>query len=107
ERLRGELMLALYRSGRQAEALEAYQAARRALVDELGIEPSAALQRLEKQILTQDGGLDLPSEPQPVAKPRALERTNVTVLFADLGMTDEAEEEPEQVGAFLDRIHDE
>jgi DNA-binding SARP family transcriptional activator len=54
ERLRGQLMLALYRSGRQAEALEAYQEGRRALVDELGIEPSPALQRLEKAILVQD-----------------------------------------------------
>src|SRR5215203_1754026 len=49
-----DLIGALYRSGRQAEALEAYQAARHALVDELGIEPSAPLQRLEKQILTHD-----------------------------------------------------
>lgn len=60
ERLRGQLMLALYRSGRQAEALQAYQAARHALVDELGIEPSAQLQRLEKQILTHDAALESP-----------------------------------------------
>jgi DNA-binding SARP family transcriptional activator len=59
ERLRGQLMLALYRSGRQAEALEAYRDARRALVDELGIEPGKALQDLEQAILRQDAGLDL------------------------------------------------
>src|SRR5205823_5198281 len=62
ERLRGQLMLALYRAGRQAEALEAYQATRRALVDELGIEPSPALQELEKAILRQDPALALATE---------------------------------------------
>jgi DNA-binding SARP family transcriptional activator/tetratricopeptide (TPR) repeat protein len=59
ERLRGQLMLALYRSGRQAEALDAYQAARRALVDELGIDPSRELRELHQRILNQDAGLDL------------------------------------------------
>ena len=59
ERLRGQLMLALYRSGRQAEALEAYHAARRVLVEGLGIEPSSALQELERAMLRQDLGLDL------------------------------------------------
>ncbi len=110
ERLRGQLMLALYRSGRQAEALAAYQAARRALVDELGIEPSAGLQRLEKQILTQDEELDLARQmvAQPSRAPTpALERKTVTVLFADLAMADEAEKDPEQAGVFFDRIHDE
>jgi DNA-binding SARP family transcriptional activator len=57
ERLRGFLMTALYRSGRQAEALDAYRDARRALVDELGIEPSTALQELERAILRQDPSL--------------------------------------------------
>ena len=58
ERLRRYLMTALYRSGRQAEALDAYQEARRALVDELGIDPSPALQELERAILRQDPSLD-------------------------------------------------
>jgi DNA-binding SARP family transcriptional activator len=57
ERLRAQLMLALYRSGRQAEALETYQSARRALTDELGIEPSQELRELEKAILRQDDAL--------------------------------------------------
>jgi DNA-binding SARP family transcriptional activator len=61
ERLRGQLMVALYRSGRQAEALEAYQEARRVLVDELGIEPARSLRELEKAILRQDRWLDLVS----------------------------------------------
>ena len=59
ERLRRYLMTALYRSGRQAEALDAYQDARRSLVDELGIEPSTALQELERAILQQDPALDV------------------------------------------------
>ena len=59
ERLRRYLMTALYRSGRQAEALDAYQDARRALVDELGIDPSPALQELERAILRQDPWLGL------------------------------------------------
>ena len=68
ERLRGQLMLALYRSGRQAQALDAYQRARRTRVDEFGIEPSPALQRLEQAILQQDESLELrPEVPPPVA----------------------------------------
>ena len=57
ERLCGMLMLALYRSGRQKEALEAYRTARSALVDELGVEPGPALQELERAILRQDPSL--------------------------------------------------
>ena len=52
-------MLALYRAGRQADALAVYQDARAALVDELGLDPSQALQQLEKAILLQDPSLDL------------------------------------------------
>jgi YVTN family beta-propeller protein len=57
ERLRGQLMLALYRCGRQAEALAAYREARSLLVEELGLEPSHELQGLEKAILVQDPSL--------------------------------------------------
>jgi DNA-binding SARP family transcriptional activator len=58
ERLRRQLMLALYRSGRQAEALAAYRDARQTLLGELGIEPTRALQELEKAILAQDPALE-------------------------------------------------
>jgi DNA-binding SARP family transcriptional activator len=63
EDLQGYLMTALYRSGRQAEALDAYQDARRALVDELGIEPSQMLQELERAILRQDSALNVEAPP--------------------------------------------
>jgi predicted ATPase/DNA-binding SARP family transcriptional activator/class 3 adenylate cyclase len=69
ERLRAQLMLALYRSRRQAEALEAYQAARRALVDELGIEPSPELQELERRILRQDVSLEVATPAPPTEEP--------------------------------------
>jgi DNA-binding SARP family transcriptional activator/tetratricopeptide (TPR) repeat protein len=69
ERLRAQLILAFYRARRQAEALEAYQAARRALVDELGIEPSRELQELERRILRQDPSLDLPTPVPPIEEP--------------------------------------
>jgi DNA-binding SARP family transcriptional activator/tetratricopeptide (TPR) repeat protein len=61
EQARAQLMLALYRSGRQAEALETYRDARRSLVDELGIEPGRSLRELEKAILEQHASLDFVS----------------------------------------------
>src|SRR5215207_5667139 len=67
ERLRGQLMLALYRSARQADALEVYRQTRQLLHDELGLEPSKALQELERSILRQDGSLDLGSRSQAIA----------------------------------------
>src|SRR5437868_3611690 len=67
ERLRGQLMLALYRTGRQAEALAAYRAARSALIDELGIEPSVELRQLHEAILAQDGALLQTDPGQPAA----------------------------------------
>jgi DNA-binding SARP family transcriptional activator len=64
ERFREQLMLALYRSGRQAEALDAFQRGRRALVEELGIDPSPRLQQLHAAILRQEIGLE-PSRAVP------------------------------------------
>ena len=64
ERFRWQLMLALYRCGRQAEALAAYQDGRRVLLEELGLEPGRALQDLERAILRHDPALDArPPEP--------------------------------------------
>ncbi len=72
ERLHGQLMLALYRSGRQAEALATYRQVRRTLVDELGIEPGAPLQELERAILTHDASLEPPAKQRrPLDRRRA------------------------------------
>jgi DNA-binding SARP family transcriptional activator/DNA-binding GntR family transcriptional regulator len=74
ERLHRQLILALYRAGRQAEALEAYERFRRTLDDQLGLEPSAALKRLQQRILTQDPALDpgpgaaAPEAPSPAPR---------------------------------------
>jgi DNA-binding SARP family transcriptional activator len=96
ERLRRQLILALYRSGRQADALEAYTEARRALVDELGTEPGRELQELHRAVLRQDLVLDLPAgaKPAPTRPPRAEERKTVTVLAADV-TPDDLPEDPE------------
>ncbi|MGH3078217.1 MAG: BTAD domain-containing putative transcriptional regulator, partial [Gaiellaceae bacterium] len=64
ERFRAQHMLALYRSGRQAEALRAYQKTRAHLAEELGLEPSAQLHELEQRILNHDPSLELETEPQ-------------------------------------------
>jgi predicted ATPase/DNA-binding SARP family transcriptional activator len=65
ERLREQYVLALYRSGRQKEALEAYQAARRMLAEELGVEPGNRLRELERAILRHDSALAGPKPSQP------------------------------------------
>jgi DNA-binding SARP family transcriptional activator len=103
ERLRAQLMLALYRCGRQADALAAYHAARKALVDELGIEPSPGLRALEAAILRQDESLLAPrprAEPAPLAPARKI----VTMLCAGLACATGLD--PEALHELLDRIYD-
>src|SRR5512132_1712685 len=121
EHLHGQLMLALYRSGRQADALAAYRAARRTLVGELGIEPSVGLQRLEQAILAQDPALDLlvparAGDPEPEdghaaadhgngAAGGGVERKLVSVLFAEVDepLGEAVERDPEDASSMLDR----
>jgi DNA-binding SARP family transcriptional activator len=68
ERLHAQRMLALYRSGRQAEALEAYRQARATLVEQIGVEPGPELRRLHEAILRQDVSLDPPGQ-EPAGAP--------------------------------------
>jgi DNA-binding SARP family transcriptional activator/WD40 repeat protein len=85
ERLRVQLMLALYRCDRQAEALQAYQDARRTLVEELGIEPGERLRELERAILAQDPSLAAPAL-GPVQVPPELDTaTQLAGREAELG----------------------
>jgi DNA-binding SARP family transcriptional activator len=85
ERLRRYLMTALYRSGRQAEALDAYRDARRALVEELGIEPSTELQELERAILRQEPALNLPAN-VPASAGEAAERSILVAITHERGL---------------------
>jgi len=98
ERLRERLMLALYRSGRQAEALEVYREGHRLLVDELGLEPGPDLQRLQRAILTGDPGLRLDAPPARVdgtAAPQPSRAVSPSQLPADVaGFVGRADDPP-------------
>jgi DNA-binding SARP family transcriptional activator len=87
ERFRGQLMRALYGSGRQAEALAAYRDARTYFVEELGLEPSRSLHDLEAAILRQDSTLDRPTDPSTSA-------------------ADEVTREGSPLGVFVGRAHE-
>ena len=83
ERLRGQLMLALYRSGRQAEALDVFSDGRRQLVEELGLEPGRALKELQAAILVQDPALELRrTQPSGVRRASVWRWAAVAVLAA-------------------------
>jgi DNA-binding SARP family transcriptional activator len=91
ERVRAQLMLALYRSGRQADALAAYRDARRALTHDLGIEPGGPLRELERALLRHDPALQsTPAGLRPPITAPGEERKLATVLVADVG------EEPDE-----------
>jgi DNA-binding SARP family transcriptional activator len=108
ERLRGQQMLALYRTGRQADALGSYRSAYHALVDGLGIEPSPELRALEAAILRQDVGPPAPPQPSARRAPLAVDaRRLVTCVFAQLIHPHEGVElDAESLRTVLERYHD-
>src|SRR3954470_13707468 len=85
EHLRAQHMLALYRSGRQADALESFRDARRALLDELGLEPGRELRELEQAVLEQDPALE-PPQMHDRAPPRVARRRGLVLIAAGVAL---------------------
>jgi predicted ATPase/class 3 adenylate cyclase len=108
EALHAQLMLALYRADRQADALQAYQNARKQLVEDLGIEPGARLRELERAVLAQDDSLAVEEPAAPAEQPPGeLPSGVVTFLLTDIeGSTTLWEADPEAMAASL-ALHDE
>ena len=86
ERLRRQLMLALYRSGRQTEALETYRQAQRALDEQLGLEPGPELRELERAILAQDPALAAPAPARRLPALGARRRGGVLIALGGAGL---------------------
>jgi DNA-binding SARP family transcriptional activator len=109
ERLHAQLMLALYRSGRQSEALRAYQTAHRVLAEEIGVVPGPELQVLERRIATQDPALlpesrsatDRPALPLPLLVERTARATALAGRDRELAVLDEHWTRVRRVGATL------
>ena len=110
ERPRAQLMLALYRDGRQADALDVYQTGRHLLAAELGLEPGEPLKQLERMILEHDPALELPSAPPPAPVPTPTPvrhaRKTVTMLVADVA-PDATALDPELLQRLTSRALDE
>ena len=107
EHLRGQLMVALYRSGRQAEALDVYRAGRRLLDEELGLEPGEELRRLERAILGHDPSLAAWGRPAESGQPAHVPSGTVTFVFTDIeASTRLVQRLGDDYGALLERHHD-
>src|SRR5712691_1766606 len=102
ERLVGKLMVALYRSGRQTEALDVYARTRRRLAQDLGLEPSSTLKELERAVLRQDPALDPPARETP---DRPLRKT-VTVVVSAVTADGDAEARAHALAPWLTQIHE-
>src|SRR5437773_9232838 len=100
ERLRGQLVLALYRSGREADALNAYQSGRKVASEELGLDPGAPLQLLERQVLARDPALDLRASTTTLPEQA---RKHVTVVVAEFTSSSSDPEDAERLGPLLSR----
>ena len=98
ERLRCQQMLALYRAGRQSDALAVYHATRQTLVGELRIEPSAAVRELHDAILRQDRALDVPASAAP-ARQRMTSRRSAAAAYPDRAAPDGTHLVPEVAAA--------
>jgi DNA-binding SARP family transcriptional activator len=106
EQLHRQLMLALYRCGRQSEALEVCRAFKLALADEFGLDPSPEMQELERKILRQDPELDPPTEATPDTAEPASERRLVSVLAAIPPGEDDPERLRRRLNELLQQVND-